>query len=232
MHVWLPGAYAEADDDVSAMLSAVISKVSMFGLLVGTYVAIRSEADLESRTCARLDRHAHDACRRHAGGAPGRHEAHAGLFEHEPARLHRDRGRADEPSRLGHRALSRRQPSDGQGDPVSRRRRDHFSHRHPHVRRARRPRPSPCPLRLRPRRGHRGHVRVAAARRLRRQMAAAQRDDGERVVWAGSMGLLATFVGFLYMARFIQAIFLGPPKTGARQDCGGAGGAPRFAISA
>jgi formate hydrogenlyase subunit 3/multisubunit Na+/H+ antiporter MnhD subunit len=47
VHVWLPGAYAEADDDVSAMLSAVISKVSMFGLLVGTYVAVRSGVGLE-----------------------------------------------------------------------------------------------------------------------------------------------------------------------------------------
>jgi formate hydrogenlyase subunit 3/multisubunit Na+/H+ antiporter MnhD subunit len=46
VHVWLPGAYAQADDDVSAMLSAVISKVSMFGLLVGTYIAIRSEVSL------------------------------------------------------------------------------------------------------------------------------------------------------------------------------------------
>jgi NADH:ubiquinone oxidoreductase subunit 5 (subunit L)/multisubunit Na+/H+ antiporter MnhA subunit len=34
--------------------------------------------------------------------------------------------------------------------------------------------------------------------------------------WYGpiAMGLLATFVGFLYMARFIQAIFLDPPKIG------------------
>jgi formate hydrogenlyase subunit 3/multisubunit Na+/H+ antiporter MnhD subunit len=47
VHVWLPGAYAEADDDVSAMLSAVISKVAIFGLLVGAYIAIRSEAGLE-----------------------------------------------------------------------------------------------------------------------------------------------------------------------------------------
>src|SRR5262249_979119 len=37
VHIWLPGAYAEADDDVSALLSAVVSKASMFGLLVGTY---------------------------------------------------------------------------------------------------------------------------------------------------------------------------------------------------
>jgi formate hydrogenlyase subunit 3/multisubunit Na+/H+ antiporter MnhD subunit len=46
VHVWLPGAYAEADDDLSAMLSAVVSKMAIFGLLVGAYVAIRSEADL------------------------------------------------------------------------------------------------------------------------------------------------------------------------------------------
>jgi formate hydrogenlyase subunit 3/multisubunit Na+/H+ antiporter MnhD subunit len=46
VHVWLPGAYAEAEDDVSAILSAVVSKMSIFGLLVGAYVAMRSEADL------------------------------------------------------------------------------------------------------------------------------------------------------------------------------------------
>jgi formate hydrogenlyase subunit 3/multisubunit Na+/H+ antiporter MnhD subunit len=46
VHVWLPGAYAEADDEVSALLSAVISKVSIFGLLIGTYVAIRSDVSL------------------------------------------------------------------------------------------------------------------------------------------------------------------------------------------
>ena len=47
VHVWLPGAYAAADDDVSALLSAVVSKVAIFGLLVVTYVAIRSEASLK-----------------------------------------------------------------------------------------------------------------------------------------------------------------------------------------
>jgi formate hydrogenlyase subunit 3/multisubunit Na+/H+ antiporter MnhD subunit len=46
VHVWLPGAYAQADDDVSALLSAVISKVAIFGLLLSTYVAIRSEVSL------------------------------------------------------------------------------------------------------------------------------------------------------------------------------------------
>ena len=47
VHVWLPGAYAEADDDVSAMLSAVVSKVAIFGLFAATYLAIRSGLGLE-----------------------------------------------------------------------------------------------------------------------------------------------------------------------------------------
>lgn len=46
-HVWLPGAYAEADDDLSAMLSSVVSKVAIFGLFIITYLAIRSETGLE-----------------------------------------------------------------------------------------------------------------------------------------------------------------------------------------
>ncbi len=47
VHIWLPGAYAEADDDLSAMLSAVVSKVAMFGLFMVTYLAIRSALGLE-----------------------------------------------------------------------------------------------------------------------------------------------------------------------------------------
>ncbi|NML34233.1 complex I subunit 5 family protein [Paraburkholderia antibiotica] len=47
VHVWLPGAYTEAEDDVTAMLSSVVSKVAMFGLLTGTYLTIRSEVGLE-----------------------------------------------------------------------------------------------------------------------------------------------------------------------------------------
>ena len=34
LHVWLPGAYAEADDDFSAMLSAVLGKATIFGLFI------------------------------------------------------------------------------------------------------------------------------------------------------------------------------------------------------
>jgi formate hydrogenlyase subunit 3/multisubunit Na+/H+ antiporter MnhD subunit len=46
VHVWLPGTYAEAYDDVSALLSAVISKIAIFGLLIATYIAVRSETSL------------------------------------------------------------------------------------------------------------------------------------------------------------------------------------------
>jgi formate hydrogenlyase subunit 3/multisubunit Na+/H+ antiporter MnhD subunit len=46
VHVWLPDAYAEADDDVSALLSAVISKVPIYGLVVTAYLAIRAETSL------------------------------------------------------------------------------------------------------------------------------------------------------------------------------------------
>lgn len=47
VHVWLPGTYSNADDDLSALLSAVISKVAIFGLLMGTYAVVRSPAGLE-----------------------------------------------------------------------------------------------------------------------------------------------------------------------------------------
>jgi formate hydrogenlyase subunit 3/multisubunit Na+/H+ antiporter MnhD subunit len=46
VHVWLPAAHAEADYEISALLSGVITKAAVFGLAVGTYVAIRSEAGL------------------------------------------------------------------------------------------------------------------------------------------------------------------------------------------
>lgn len=34
LHIWLPGAYSEAPDDFSAMLSAVVGKAAIFGLLL------------------------------------------------------------------------------------------------------------------------------------------------------------------------------------------------------
>ncbi|MFC0217441.1 proton-conducting transporter membrane subunit [Pseudochelatococcus lubricantis] len=47
VHVWVPGTYALADDDLTALLSAVISKVAIFGLLSITYLAIRSQSGLD-----------------------------------------------------------------------------------------------------------------------------------------------------------------------------------------
>jgi len=47
VHVWLPAAYAESEDDLSAMLSAVVSKAPIFGLVIAAYAAIRSDAALD-----------------------------------------------------------------------------------------------------------------------------------------------------------------------------------------
>jgi len=47
VHVWLPAAYTESDDDFSAILSAVVSKAPIFGLVVAAYAAIRSNAALD-----------------------------------------------------------------------------------------------------------------------------------------------------------------------------------------
>jgi formate hydrogenlyase subunit 3/multisubunit Na+/H+ antiporter MnhD subunit len=48
VHIWVPGAYAEADDDFSALLSAVVSKAGIFGLiLVAAQLGIRSNIGLD-----------------------------------------------------------------------------------------------------------------------------------------------------------------------------------------
>jgi formate hydrogenlyase subunit 3/multisubunit Na+/H+ antiporter MnhD subunit len=47
-HIWLPEAYAEADDDFTALLSAVVSKAAVFGLvLVAAELGIRSRIGLD-----------------------------------------------------------------------------------------------------------------------------------------------------------------------------------------
>jgi len=46
-HIWLPGAYAEADDDFSAILSAVVSKAGIFGLIIiAAHLGVRSDIGL------------------------------------------------------------------------------------------------------------------------------------------------------------------------------------------
>jgi formate hydrogenlyase subunit 3/multisubunit Na+/H+ antiporter MnhD subunit len=48
VHVWLPGAYAEADDDFTAILSAVVSKAGIFGLvIVAAQLGVRSDIGLD-----------------------------------------------------------------------------------------------------------------------------------------------------------------------------------------
>jgi formate hydrogenlyase subunit 3/multisubunit Na+/H+ antiporter MnhD subunit len=48
VHVWLPGTYTEADDDVTAVLSAVVSKAAVFGLiLVAALLGVRADIGLD-----------------------------------------------------------------------------------------------------------------------------------------------------------------------------------------
>jgi formate hydrogenlyase subunit 3/multisubunit Na+/H+ antiporter MnhD subunit len=47
-HIWLPGAYTEADDDTTAILSAVMSKASIFGLvIVAGQLGVRADIGLD-----------------------------------------------------------------------------------------------------------------------------------------------------------------------------------------
>ena len=47
MHIWLPDTYAEADDDFSAILSAVVSKAAIFGLIIiAAHLGVRSDIGL------------------------------------------------------------------------------------------------------------------------------------------------------------------------------------------
>lgn len=47
VHIWQPPAYAEAPDDVTAILSGVVSKVAIFGLLMAAYTAGQSQLDVD-----------------------------------------------------------------------------------------------------------------------------------------------------------------------------------------
>jgi formate hydrogenlyase subunit 3/multisubunit Na+/H+ antiporter MnhD subunit len=48
VHIWVPGAYAESDDDFSALLSAVVSKAAVFGLLlIAAQLGVRSDIGLD-----------------------------------------------------------------------------------------------------------------------------------------------------------------------------------------
>ncbi|MBT8119636.1 MAG: proton-conducting membrane transporter [Gammaproteobacteria bacterium] len=47
-HIWLPDAYAEADDDFTALLSSVVSKAGVFGLvIIAAQLGVRSDIGLD-----------------------------------------------------------------------------------------------------------------------------------------------------------------------------------------
>ena len=48
VHIWLPDAYAEADDDFTAIMSAVVSKAGIFGLLIiAAHLGVRADIGLD-----------------------------------------------------------------------------------------------------------------------------------------------------------------------------------------
>ena len=48
VHIWIPDTYAEADDDFTAILSAVVSKAGIFGLIIiAAQLGVRSEIGLD-----------------------------------------------------------------------------------------------------------------------------------------------------------------------------------------
>jgi formate hydrogenlyase subunit 3/multisubunit Na+/H+ antiporter MnhD subunit len=47
VHVWQPGSYAAASDDVTALLSGVVSKTAIFGLLLTGYLTLRGPVAAE-----------------------------------------------------------------------------------------------------------------------------------------------------------------------------------------
>ena len=48
VHIWLPGAYSEADDDFTAILSSIVSKAGVFGLIIiAAHLGVQSEIGLD-----------------------------------------------------------------------------------------------------------------------------------------------------------------------------------------
>jgi len=49
VHIWLPDAYGEAEDDFTALLSAVVSKAGVFGLvIIAAHLGVQSEIGLDA----------------------------------------------------------------------------------------------------------------------------------------------------------------------------------------
>ncbi len=129
VHIWVPDAYAEADDDFTALLSAVVSKAGIFGLvLVAAQLGIRSDIGLDPAYVLGW-----------IGMLTATFGALMAVFQEDIKKLlaYSSMGqlgyivtgcRADEPPRLGVRAVPDGEPFPLQGHPVSRRRRRGTAH--------------------------------------------------------------------------------------------------------
>ena len=86
LHVWLPEAHAAAPSHVSAVMSGVLIKMGLYGIL-RTVLLLREPPDVD-RAGARGDRPPRRRDRDHPRLLPARHEARARVFEHREHGAH------------------------------------------------------------------------------------------------------------------------------------------------
>jgi multicomponent Na+:H+ antiporter subunit D len=100
-HAWLPGAYAEAPSAVTAFLAGTSTKVAVYVLLRFFFTVFGASFAIPDAPCAHL--HFHDVLDR---GLSERHQAHAGVLQPCPDRIHGSRNIAGFRGRTdgGHRS--------------------------------------------------------------------------------------------------------------------------------
>ncbi len=109
LHIWLPNAYTYAPAIVTAFLAATATKVAYYVLVrfvFSIFGAPLAFGEPAPRRRADAARHRGHVRRLDRGHLPGRHQAHAGLLERRPDRLH---GARPEPG-LGERPDRRDRP--------------------------------------------------------------------------------------------------------------------------
>ena len=113
VHIWLPGSYAEAEDETTALFSAVFSKVPS-GLLLALLAAVSPQSPGLRAVLSDswLDRRRHGALWGTPRGLSGGLKIPAGVLEYEPAWLRAPRPLYGEPPRLGNRPLHSRYSPD------------------------------------------------------------------------------------------------------------------------
>ena len=99
LHLWLPDAYANAPSVVSALLAATATKVAVYVMLRLPSPVFGAAFSFESMPLASLLLLLGAAgvfAASTGGDLSGRRQAHAGLVEHRPGRLHGARDRPGE----------------------------------------------------------------------------------------------------------------------------------------